>query len=159
MSDLTVYFKNGSKDIFGNISDFSVYKYSITNKGMISFDYHNRELNCKAYATLRTETIQYYLISDLESLCPVIEDAVNVLSEPPLMKVHIDNMDADNNDLQVYFQNGSRKTFRGLYLCGRSTGSITDKESLLFTYNKGTYLGNIYLDEIIYYVVVRKKEY
>lgn len=158
MSDLTVYFKNGSKDVFEDISDFSVYRYSITNKGMISFDYYNRQLNCKAYATVRTETIRYYLVSDLEALCPVIEDAVNVLSEHPLTKVHIDNMDYDNDDLQVYFQDGSRKTFKGLYLWGRSTGSITDKDILLFTYNEGTCLGNIYLDEVMYYVVTRKDE-
>lgn len=156
MSDLTVYFKNGSKDVFEDISDFSVYRYSLTHKGMISFAYHNRELNCKAYATLRMETIRYYLISDLESLCSVIEEAVNVLSEPPIMKIHIDNMNADNEDLQVYFQDGSRKTFKNLYLFGLSTGSITDKDILLFTYNKGTCLGNIYLDEVRYYLVARK---
>lgn len=156
MSNFTVYFKNGNKTVFENFSDFLIYRYSITNKGMISFLYVEKTSGYKACANLRTDTIRYYLVSDLKSVIPASDDVVNALIEPPIMEVHLANMSENNEDLQVYFQDGSMKTFKDLQLYGYNTGSITDKDALLFTYNKGTCLGNIYLDEVNYASEVQK---
>lgn len=155
MSNLTVYFKNGNKTVFENFSDFLISRYSITNK-VISFLYVEKTSRQKACAEVQTDTIRYYLVSDLKSISPASDDPVNALSEPPITEVHLANMSENNEDLQVYFQDGSVTTFKDLQLYGYTTGKITDNDSLVFTYNKGTCLGNIYLDEVNYASEVQK---
>lgn len=151
-----MYFSNGNKTVFENFSKFSIGHYSMATQGILTFNYYNSELKLQAYATVRTDTIRYYLVSDLESLNPASDDPVSALVEPPIMVAHLFNVEGDNKNLQVCFQNGSVKTFQDLQLCGYVPGGITTKDALVFTYNKGTCLGNIYLDEVNYYLEIQK---